>query len=127
VGGFDATLVCVGTSTAIDDALRFTRSGGSIVLLGNVSHLPHVDWTPVWLKELSLHGSLCYHGGGHRGAGRDAFAAALELLTGPIGAALAPLVTHVVPLERATEAIAIAIGRAGRSAIKVAIACEASA
>jgi len=122
VGGFDATMVCVSSDTAVHDALRFTRSGGSILLLGNVARLPRVDWTPLWIKELSVHGSLCYRGhGAHAGAGRSAFETAAALLAGPSGAALEPLVTHVVPLEDAREAVLTAIGRAGRQAIKVVI------
>jgi threonine dehydrogenase-like Zn-dependent dehydrogenase len=128
VGGFDATFVCVGTDAAVADALRFTRGGGKIVLLGNVSRLARVDWTPLWLKELSVAGSLCYHAAaGHALAPRGAFETALELLAGKTGAAVEPLVTHVVPLPRAKEAIAIAIGRAGSRAVKVAIECRSSA
>jgi threonine dehydrogenase-like Zn-dependent dehydrogenase len=122
VGGFDATFVCVGTDTAVDDALRFTRSGGSVVLLGNVSRLARVDWTPLWLKELTVHGSLCYNAPAHGGARRDAFDLAARLLAGAAGPKVEPLVTHVVPLADATEAIAIAQGRSGRQAVKVAIA-----
>ena len=51
VGGFDTTFVCVGTDAAVGDALRFTRAGGTIVLLGNVARLARVDWTPLWQKE----------------------------------------------------------------------------
>jgi threonine dehydrogenase-like Zn-dependent dehydrogenase len=124
VGGFDTTFVCVATDAAVDDALRFTRAGGSVVLLGNVSRLARVDWTPLWLKELTLHGSLCYHGAGHGGAGRDAFATAANLIAGSLGAKVEPLVTHTVPLDHAPEAIAVAIGHSGRGAVKVAIDCR---
>ncbi len=50
VGGFDRSFVCVGGKTAVSDALRFTRSGGEVILLANVARLDGVDWTPVWLK-----------------------------------------------------------------------------
>jgi threonine dehydrogenase-like Zn-dependent dehydrogenase len=122
VGGFDATFVCVGTDTAVGDALRFTRAGGTIVLVGNVARLARVDWTPLWQKELTIHGSLCYNAPGHGGAGRDAFATALSLVEGALASSLEPLVTHVVPVERFDEALAIAQGRAGRGAVKVALA-----
>lgn len=122
VGGFDATFVCVGTDTAVGDALRFTRAGGTIVLLGNVARLARVDWTPLWQKELRVFGSLCYNGHRHGGVRRDAFAAALELASGELGRALEALVTHVVPVEDFDEALAIAQGRTGRGAVKVALA-----
>jgi threonine dehydrogenase-like Zn-dependent dehydrogenase len=122
VGGFDTTVVCVGTDAAVHDALRFTRAGGSVLLLANVSTLKRVDWTPVWLKELSIHGSLCYNVPTHGAARRDAFATAASLLDSPLGPELAKLVTHVLPLSRFTEALAVAMGRAGSQAVKVAIA-----
>jgi threonine dehydrogenase-like Zn-dependent dehydrogenase len=122
VGGFDTTFVCVGTESAVADALRFTRAGGTIVLLGNVARLARVDWTPLWQKELRILGSLCYNAPLHAGARQDAFESALALASGTLGSSLAPLVTHVVPMEAFTEAIAVAQGRAGRGAVKVALA-----
>jgi len=117
VGGFDATFVCVGGDDAVGDALRFTRSGGSITLLANVARLARVDWTPLWLKEISLHGSLCYHGGARHGA----FQAAADLLASEPGRALEALVSHVVPLVDFDYALALALGRRGSRAVKVAL------
>lgn len=121
VGGFDTTFVCVGTGTAVDDALRFTRAGGTIVLLGNVARLARVDWTPLWQKEITIHGSLCYHTSLHGGARRDAFEVALSLAVDPIASSIEPLVTHVVPVDRFEDALAIAEGRSDRGAVKVAL------
>lgn len=117
VGGFDASFVCVGNDVAVSDGLRFTRSGGMVVMLGNVATLGKVDWTPMWLKELTLHGSLCYHGHG-AGAHSD-FAAAAKMVAGPMGPRLESLVTHVVPLEDARDAVMIALGRSRERAVKV--------
>jgi L-iditol 2-dehydrogenase len=121
IGGFDATVVCVGTDDAVADALRFTRSGGSVILLGNVSTLTRVDWTPVWLKELTVRGSLCYNAPAHGGARHDAFSTSASLLASPLGADLAPLVTHVVPLADFRDALAISLGRSGSRSVKVAL------
>ena len=125
VGGFDATAVCVGTDDAMQDALRFTRAGGTILLLANVSALKRVDWTPVWIKELSIHGSLCYNAPVHAGAHAGAFATAAALLAGPPGAELAALVTHVLPLRDFRHALSVAWGRAGTAAVKVALSPDA--
>lgn len=121
VGGFDATFVCVGTEGAVSDALRFTRAGGTIVLLGNVARLSRVDWTPLWAKELRVFGSLCYNAPLRAGVRQDAFAFALAQVSGPLGSSLEPLVTHVVPMDDFSQALAVAQGRAGRGAIKVAL------
>jgi L-iditol 2-dehydrogenase len=124
VGGFDTTFVCVGTESAVDDALRFTRAGGTVVLLGNVARLKRVDWTPLWMKELRVVGSLCYNAPTHGGVRHDAFEAALSLIAGERGQALEGLVTHVVPIERFDEALTIAHGRSERGAVKVALSFE---
>jgi len=124
VGGFDTTVLCVGSDAAVQDALRFTRAGGTVLLLANVASLKHVDWTPVWIKELSIHGSLCYNAPVHAGAGGDAFATAASLLAGPRGAQLESLVTHVVPLVRFKHAIDLMRGRPVNGAVKVVLSPE---
>jgi threonine dehydrogenase-like Zn-dependent dehydrogenase len=122
VGGFDASIVCVGNDAAVSDGLRFTRSGGTIILLGNAARLEKVDWTPLWLKELSVHGSLCYHGStSHGGTGTGDFSAAARLIAGPLRDRVDSLVTHVVPLDHARDAVMIALGRSKQHAVKVAI------
>lgn len=126
VGGFDTTFVCVGTETAVSDSLRFTRAGGTVVLLGNVARLARVDWTPLWQKELTMHGSLCYSAAVHGGSGQDAFETALSLADGALASSLEPLVTHVVPVEHFEEALSLAQGRAGRGAVKVALSGPAA-
>jgi L-iditol 2-dehydrogenase len=117
VGGFDRTFVCVSGAKAMDDALRFTHAGCTVVLLGNVRHLDGLDWTPLWMKELTLKGSVTY--GGHPGASDDAFGEALTLIAGG-HADLAPLVTHTFPLAEHSRALDAAMGKAGAKSVKVA-------
>jgi threonine dehydrogenase-like Zn-dependent dehydrogenase len=117
--GFDVTFVCVGGTSAMDDALRLTRPGGTIVLLGNVSILNGLDWTPLWLKELTVRGSVCYGAHGHGGATQDSFAESAALIGSgrtPVG----PLVTHTFPLADYRQAIGTAMDRGGRESVKVA-------
>ena len=117
VGGFDRSYVCVSGARAVDDALHLTRAGGEIVLLGNARRLDGLDWTPLWLKELTLRGSLTY-GPAHGGGGRGDFERALELVTAG-ATALAPLVTHTFPLAEYPRALATAMDKRAGS-IKVA-------
>jgi len=117
-GGFDVTFVCVGGVRAMDDALRLTRPGGTIVLLGNVSFLKGLDWTPVWLKELTVRGSVCYGTHGHGSATHEAFAEAAALIASG-RAAVGPLVTHTFPLAEYRRAIATATDRGGSRSVKV--------
>lgn len=120
VGGFDFTYVCVGNSGAVDDALRFTCAGGHVVLLGNVSRLPKVDWTPLWMKELTVRGSLCYGHHVHGGTTRHDFDTGMHLLADGLGEMIDPLITHVFPLRHYQDALAHAMSRSRHRSIKVA-------
>ena len=68
IGGFDITFVCVSGARGMDDAMRFTTAGGTIVLLGNSSTMKGLDWTPLWVKELSVRGSVFHGSHGHDAA-----------------------------------------------------------
>jgi len=57
LGGADVTYECVGHDQSIDEALRFTRSGGRIALIGFASVTKKVDWTPLWHSEINIQGS----------------------------------------------------------------------
>jgi threonine dehydrogenase-like Zn-dependent dehydrogenase len=117
VGGFDRAFVCVGSRRGMDDALRFTRAGGTVMLLGNARSMDGLDWTPVWLKELTLRGSLTY--GIHPGSDRGVFEEALAMIAGgraPVG----PLVTHSFPLAEHALALATAMDKGESGSVKVA-------
>jgi L-iditol 2-dehydrogenase len=119
VGGFDRTFVCIGGTRGMDDAMRVTRAGGTIVLLGNSGTMNGLDWTPLWLKELTVRGSLCYGSPVHASAGKGAFAEAAALIAS--GAApIAELLTHTFALGEYRKALATASNKAGGESIKVA-------
>jgi L-iditol 2-dehydrogenase len=119
VGGFDRTFVCIGGTRGMDDAMRVTRAGGTIVLLGNSGTMNGLDWTPLWLKELTVRGSLCYGSPVHASAGKGAFAEAASLIAS--GAApIAELLTHTFALGEYRKALATASNKAGGESIKVA-------
>src|SRR5437762_12090831 len=105
VGGFDRAFVCVAGARAMADAMNFTRAGGAIVLLGNAVKLDGLDWTPLWMKELAIHGSLAYGTHAHGGSNAHAFEEAARLVA-ERRVDLAPLVTHVFPLADHGAALA---------------------
>jgi threonine dehydrogenase-like Zn-dependent dehydrogenase len=118
IGGFDLAYVCVTSPRSVEDAMRFTRAGGVITLVGNASTLHGLDWTPLWLKELTLRGTLAYGHHGHGGAGRGAFQDAADLIaTGR--APVEPLVTHQFPLADYGKALAAARAKGARDSVKV--------
>jgi threonine dehydrogenase-like Zn-dependent dehydrogenase len=117
VGGFDRTMVCIGGARAMDDAMRVTRAGGTIVLLGNSATMNGIDWTPLWLKELTVRGSVCY--GAHPGASSSAFDEAASLIASG-RAPIRPLLTHTFPLGEYRRAIETALDKRGGESVKVA-------
>ncbi|HEY9449228.1 MAG TPA: zinc-binding dehydrogenase [Gemmatimonadaceae bacterium] len=133
VGGFDRSFVCIGGARGMDDAMRVTRAGGTIVLLGNSSTMNGLDWTPLWLKELTVRGSLCYgaHANAHANAlahaspERTAFDEAAALIASG-RAPIRPLLTHTFPLEEYRRAIEVARDKGGEESVKVAFKLGAS-
>lgn len=124
IGGFTASLVCVGGDTAVEDALRFTGGGGSIYMLGNVARLPKVDWTPLWLKEISIHGSVCYNEHTHGGASTHAFSVGVEIMSSGWSEKLSGLVTHTYPLTQYEAALQTCFHRTRDHSLKVAFEFE---
>ena len=119
VGGFDAVFVCISSTRGVEDAMRFARAGATIVLLGNATTLKGLDWTPLWIKELTFRGTLAYGSHGHGGASINAFNEAAALIAdgrAPLGG----LVTHEFPLARYTDALQMARAKGSGESVKVA-------
>lgn len=106
LGGADVTFDCVGSGNTLDDAMRFTRARGAVIVVGMPGVPEGVDWTAMWHKELDVRGSYT--------CGDETFARAVAL-TAVIGDRLAPLVGACYPLEEYGAAIGTALeaGRAG--------------
>ena len=119
VGGFDMTFVCISSTRGVEDAMRFTRAGGTIVLLGNATTLRGLDWSPLWIKELTLRGTLAYGGHSHGGADTNAFNLAATLIAdgrAPVG----NLVTHQFALGDYRNALHTARAKGPGESVKVA-------
>ncbi|MEA4882846.1 MAG: zinc-binding dehydrogenase [Clostridia bacterium] len=105
-GGADIVFDCVGSSTSIDDALRFTKPRGTMALVGLASFPKGVDWTPIWLKEVQVRGSFWCSTEEFEGSRMRTYEVAVELVkSGRVR--LSPLLTHKFKLadyKRAIEA-----------------------
>ena len=119
IGGVDMAMECVGAGRSIDDALRLTRPGGRVILLGLASIPRGVDWTPIWLKELQVTGSYIYGVENWQGRRVRTMDLALEWM-GQGKVDLSPLVTHRFPLDAYPQALETAMGKAESKAFKVA-------
>jgi len=118
IGGFDMVYVCSSSTRAVDDAMRFTRAGGTIVLLGNASTLGGLDWTPLWMKELTFRGTLAYGGHSHGGTPTHAFLDAAAMIDDG-RAPVARLVTHEYPLSDYRTALQTARAKGLDESVKV--------
>jgi len=58
LGGFDVVFDVVGTAATLNNALRWTRAGGMVVLVGVNLHRMRLDVTPVWYQEVDLIGAV---------------------------------------------------------------------
>ena len=79
-GGFELTIDCIGTAASVQDAPRYTRALGKMVLVGAAGILERVGLTTVWRNELALLGSYVYGPESFRGERRHTFDLVLELL-----------------------------------------------
>ena len=99
--------------------MRITRAGGTLVLLGNWAKMNGIDWTPLWLKELTLRGSLCHGEHPHVSPERESFRETARLIA-ECRVALASLLTHVHSLADYRMALATAMDKSASASIKVA-------
>jgi len=115
VGGADLVFDCVGSDQSIDDALRFTRGGGRVVLVGLAAVPRGVDWTPIWFHEIEVKGSYTYNSEEYQRRSIRTFRLALDLVTdGKVD--LSPLVTHKFKLENYKQAL-MSVSRKGRTGV----------
>ncbi|HKW06857.1 MAG TPA: zinc-binding dehydrogenase [Candidatus Dormibacteraeota bacterium] len=115
LGGADITFECVGRADSLNDAVRYTREGGTVVAVGMPGE-EKVDWAPIWQRELTVMGAYAY-GSEPARKGKKTFALALEAapelelesLTGPL-----------FGLGEYRDAIAYAMSAGRLGAVKVA-------
>ncbi|MEW6244041.1 MAG: alcohol dehydrogenase catalytic domain-containing protein [Bacillota bacterium] len=118
-GGADVVFECVGNDLTLDLALRFARSGGKVCLVGLASQAQGVDWTPVWLNELTIAGSFAYGDEVRAGERTSTYRWGLDMIAeGAVR--LSPLLTHRFPLSKYREAFALLQSKAGQEVFKCA-------
>ncbi|GAE25288.1 sorbitol dehydrogenase [Halalkalibacter wakoensis JCM 9140] len=117
-GGAHIVYECVGKKQSVTDALRFSESGGKVVLLGLASIMKQVDWTTVWLNELTIKGCFAYSTNEFEGKRMNTLQIAIELMKrGNVD--LSPLITHQYPLHDYKTAFGTITKRKKENALKV--------
>ena len=115
LGGVDVTFDCVGSADSLNDAVRFTRGGGTVVAVGMPGE-EKVDWAPIWQRELTVMGAYAY-GSEPSHHGRPTFELALEAAP---GLHLEELTGPLFGLGEYRDAIAYAMSAGRLGAVKVA-------
>ena len=117
IGGVDVTFDCIGSSVTIDDALRFTRAGGEVVLLGMPGIPKNIDWTSAWYKQLNVKGAYTYGLETDNGEQIQTFALGMRLLQ-KMGSQLRPLVRAPFSLRDYKRAIQTAMNTGKTATVK---------
>jgi L-iditol 2-dehydrogenase len=117
VGGADIVYECVGNESSIDDSLRLARSSGTVVLVGLAAIPKRVDWTPIWLNELTVKGSYWCGTETLQGRRVRTFQLALDWIAeGKLD--LAPMVTHRFRLDDYKRALAVTANKGRHQVVK---------
>ncbi len=123
-GGVQRVYDTIASPETIDDALRLTQAGGSVVLVGTAADAKGVDLTPVWFREVDLLGSYVYSSENFRGRKRKTFEFAIDLIKRNRKIPLKKLVTHQFKLEDWKKALSTAQSRGKTNAVKVVFSME---
>ncbi len=119
MGGFDAVFDCVGIPQTLNDALRWTRAKGTVVLVGVNLHRMKLDLTPVWHQEVDLIGAIGHDIVTWQDEQISTFDLAMRWMgQGKIKTDL--LLTHRYPLAAYREAFDTAVDKEESRSIKVA-------
>jgi L-iditol 2-dehydrogenase len=117
VGGADVVFDCVGSPSSFEQAIRFAGSGGTVALIGLAGKLDGIDWTPVWLNELTIRGAFTYAIEGWQGDEISTMALALRLMAEK-KVDLGSLVTHRFALDDYREAFSTVTSKGNSGVIK---------
>jgi threonine dehydrogenase-like Zn-dependent dehydrogenase len=119
VGGLDVVYDVVGAAATLNDALRWTRARGTVVLVGVNLHRMTLDLTPVWYQEVNLLGVVGHDVVTWQGQQLSTFELAMRWM-GEGRIDTRGLVTHRFPLEEYRQAFAVAVEKGKYRSIKVA-------
>jgi L-iditol 2-dehydrogenase len=117
IGGVHRVFDAVGSTQTIETSLRILANGGWFNLLG-IAQPGRIDWTPVWLKELTLRGIYAYQVEHVQGEKIHTFDLAMRLYhEGKVD--LSHLVTHRFRLDQWHQALEVALHKGRHKAVKV--------
>lgn len=120
-GGARLVYDTITNDTTINQALRMTRGQGTVVILGLAALPQGIDWTPIWMKEIKIIGSLTYGAELFKGKRVDTFGRAVDFLARR-RANLTAIRPRKYPLEQYRQALTEADSKKTSGAVKVSFA-----
>lgn len=117
-GGFDVVYDCVGSPSSLDDALRLTRNGGTMVLVGGAGETPKLDLSFVWANELDVLGSVGYGTENWEGRSLHTFELTMERMMAHPEVRVERMITHRFRLEDFRRAVQTNLARRREPAVK---------
>jgi threonine dehydrogenase-like Zn-dependent dehydrogenase len=119
LGGFDCIFDVVGNEKTLNQALRWARAHGSVVLVGVNLHRMRLDVTPIWYQEVDLLGAVGHDIVTWQGEPVSTFELAMQWMqSGRLRCG--GLLTHCFPLDQYRQAFAVAADKRTHRSIKVA-------
>lgn len=79
MGGAERVFECVGSPSTMEDALRLTKPGGEVSLVGMPGAKSSLDLTALWYKEIRFAGTYAYGIENYRGERVKSFELAVRL------------------------------------------------
>ena len=119
IGGFDAIFDVVGIPQTINNALRWTRANGTVIVVGVYLHRMQIDLTPVWHQEVDLIGAVGHDVVNWQKQHISTFDLAQHWIAGGV-VDTDSLLTHRFALEDYRQAFDAAVDKAFSRSIKVA-------
>jgi len=117
IGGVDRVFDTVGNTQTMETSFRVLRNAGWYNLLG-IGEPGKIDWTPVWLKELTIRGVYGYQDEQVGDTTIHDFDLALKLhAEGKIDATR--MVTHQFKLDEWERALEVALDKGRYEAVKI--------
>ena len=117
-GGYDLVFDCVGSARAVNECLKWTRSGGQVLFVAT-GHGGSVDLTAVWFTELEIKGVYGRAMEKFNGKSVTTYELVHDLmLAGKLD--VEKMLTHKFPLDEYRRAFSTAVDKAAHDAIKVA-------
>lgn len=119
LGGFDSIFDVVGNEQTLNQALRWARAQGAVVLVGVNLHRMRLDVTPVWYQEVDLLGAVGHDIVTWQGESVSAFELAMRWMQSGL-LRCGGLLTHRFSLNQYRQAFAAAADKRTHRSVKVA-------